>query len=50
LFEELKGGAAFAGLAAGRHLCTHPYFVSCLYFSDLVAVLAGHLFEFHTEQ
>jgi hypothetical protein len=50
LFEELKGGAAFTGLVAGRHLHMHPYFVSCLYFSDSVAVLAGHLCEFHTEQ
>jgi hypothetical protein len=50
LFEELKGRTAFAGLAVGRRLCTHPYFISCLYFSDLVAVLAGHLCEFHTKQ
>jgi hypothetical protein len=31
----------------GRHLGMHPYFVSCLYLSDLVAVLARHLCEFH---
>jgi hypothetical protein len=28
----------------------HPYFVSCLYFLDLVAVLTWHLCEFLTEQ
>jgi hypothetical protein len=28
----------------------HPYFVSCLYLSDSVAVLAQHLCEFHTKQ
>jgi hypothetical protein len=50
LFEEPKGGAAFAGYAAGRHLCTHPYFDCCYYFSNSFAVLAGHLCEFHTEQ
>jgi hypothetical protein len=50
LFEELKGGTAFAGLTVGRCLCMHPYFNSCLYFSDLVVVLAGHLCEFHTKQ
>jgi hypothetical protein len=50
LFEQLKGSTVFAGLAAQRLLCTHPYFISCLYFSNLVAVLAGHLCEFHTKQ
>jgi hypothetical protein len=50
LFEELKGSAAFAGREAGRSLCTNPYFVYCMYLLDLVAVLAGHLCEFHTEQ
>jgi hypothetical protein len=31
LFEELKGSAAFAGLVAGRHLCTltHTLFLAC---------------------
>jgi hypothetical protein len=50
LFEELKGGAAFAGYVVGRHLCMHPYFDCCLYFFNLLAVLAGHLCEFHTKQ
>jgi hypothetical protein len=50
LFEEVKGSTAFKRLAVGRCLCMHPYFVSCLYFSNLVAVLAGHLCEFHIEQ
>jgi hypothetical protein len=50
LKSEPKGGAAFTGLMVGRRLHMHPYFVSCLYFSDSVAVLAGHLCEFHTEQ
>jgi hypothetical protein len=50
LFEELKGSAAFAGLVVGRHLHTHPYFISCLYFSNSVALLAGHLCEFHNKQ
>jgi hypothetical protein len=49
LFEEPKGGAAFTGYAAGRPLCTYPYFDCCFYFSNLFAVLAGHLCEFHTE-
>jgi hypothetical protein len=50
LFEELKGGAAFAGFVAGRRLRTHPYFDCCYYFSNSFAVLAGHLCEFHTKQ
>jgi hypothetical protein len=43
LFEEPKGGAAFAGYAVGRHLCTYPYFDCHFYFSNSFAVLAGHL-------
>jgi hypothetical protein len=50
LFEEPKGGAAFMGYAAGRCLCTDPYFDCRFYFSNSFAVLAGHLCEFHTEQ
>ncbi len=50
LFEELKGSAAFTRLVVGRCLCMHPYFVSHLYFLVLVAVLDGHLCEFHTKQ
>jgi hypothetical protein len=37
-------------LAVGRHLCTQPYFISCLYFSNLVAALAGNLCELHIKQ
>jgi hypothetical protein len=50
LFEELKGGAAFAGYAAGRLLCMYPYFDCPFYFFNSFAVLAGHLSEFHTKQ
>jgi hypothetical protein len=50
LLEELKGSAAFTGYAVGRCLRTHPYFDCCLYFSNLFALLAGHLCEFHTKQ
>jgi hypothetical protein len=51
LFEELKGGTAFAGYMAGRCLCMYPPYFDCHFcFSNLFAVLAGHLCEFHTEQ
>jgi hypothetical protein len=50
LFEELKGSTAFAGYVAGRRICMHPYFDCHLYFFNLLAVLAGYLCEFHTEQ
>jgi hypothetical protein len=50
LFEEPKGGATFVGYVAGRRLCMHPYFDCCLYFFNLLAVLAGHLCEFYTKQ
>jgi hypothetical protein len=50
LFEEPKGSATFAGYVAGRRLCMHPYFDCCLYFFNLLAVLAGYLCEFHTKQ
>jgi hypothetical protein len=50
LFEELKGGAAYAGYVVGRHLRMHPYFDCRLHFANSFAVLAGYLCEFHTEQ
>jgi hypothetical protein len=50
LFEVPKGSAAFAGYVVGRCLHTHPYFDCHLYFFNLLAILAGHLCEFHTEQ
>ncbi len=49
LFEKPKGGAAFAGYTVGRCLCKHPYFDCHVYFFNSLAVLAGHLCEFHTE-
>jgi hypothetical protein len=50
LFEEPKGGTAFAGYTVGRRLHMHPNFDCHFYFSNLFAVLAGHFCEFHNEQ
>jgi hypothetical protein len=46
LFEELKGGTAFAGYAAGRRLCMYPYFDCHFYFFNSFAVLAGTCVNF----